>query len=358
MSDFYQELKKNGYMILKKQIAVPSFSRLQKDIDILDNQMIAIFKRSKHLKRFQSYITPKQQELTNLIKLTIQSVSKKLPMHSFENAVLLKSSKGCEVQPAHSDYQPECDDSDNYLQACGLLLAIMPNTTLTLWENLKNNNLTMDHGSVVLPTTIHLDIGDILLFTGDQIHSGSAYDEINYRIHIYVDSPFQKMAFENKTWRVDQNGPKQPNRCIELLKNVENNDFKNYIQVIYNKQTNKFFELDSLTRKEILNITDGIIYYATPNLDPLQGNKDPYDAPNKHTRRSEFAGYTKCLWYKCRKTHIFKYFAFDKQSAEIQQNPFNLQKGTTLFWVLELNPETNKPWPESIQISVIHDHIL
>jgi hypothetical protein len=364
---FYHHINKKGYVVLPKVMAhaIPSSKSMQPDIKKLDNQMHAIFKRSRHLKRFQSVITEKTKIINKLVQQTILFAQTKLPHHSFDNAVLLKSIAGCEVQPAHSDYPPPSPEKDttDILKACGLILSIMPNTTLTLWEGLRNNNLTLNDGPPVLPTILTLEPGDVLLFMADQIHAGSAYDDLNYRIHIYVDSPAQMMGRTNTTWRVDQNGPSQPNRVIELLKDVPENDFKNYLHVIespiLDSGHREFYEVDSLTEKELNAMIkdNGILCYTTPNIDALQGNANPYPAPFLHTRRSEFLGFTKCLWYKCKKTREFKYFAFDYQTKDIQMNPDNLQQGITLFWVQEKNPQTNTYWPENIQVSVIYASI-
>ena len=34
-----------------------------------------------------------------------------------------------------------------------------------------------------------LDAGDIVIFRGDLIHSGAAYDTCNISLHLYIDSP-------------------------------------------------------------------------------------------------------------------------------------------------------------------------
>jgi hypothetical protein len=38
-------------------------------------------------------------------------------------------------------------------------------------------------------TILNLNKGDILIFRADLVHAGSDYDELNIRLHTYLDSP-------------------------------------------------------------------------------------------------------------------------------------------------------------------------
>jgi hypothetical protein len=355
----YEEIEKIGYLILPNIISIPSWSGLTKDIKQLDKQMYPIFKRANKSRRYQAHITPKQKQLNNLVDEVIDKLQSQLPLFSFKNPVLLKSDPGCQVQPAHSDLGPSIAvDSNNptIVQSLGLLLCLQPDTTLTVWKGLKNNNIEAKNGPPVLPSILLLHPGDILLFLGNQIHAGSAYEIENYRIHIYLESIKQKIE-TNKTWRVDQNTINN-GRCVEILQNIDANDFDSYLHVIQSPESiekTEFYEIDSLTEEEYKEMIqqNGKECYVTTNIQPLQGNADPYPAPSSHTRRSPFTGYTKALWYRSPKDHQCHYYAFSCQSKIIQTNPQNLQAGTTLFWVQEKN-EHNQYYLPQEQLPVLY----
>lgn len=337
------------------------------------HEMHSIFKHGKSEKRFQASIpfsTSDSNQLSIVVKKIISFMEPKFRRHNFVNPVLLKSLPGCEVQPAHSDYPPvqenmedekvEVEEDGRKLRkhnttSFGLICAIMPNTKFTIWPGLTNRNLelTKEH-STVLPLTLNLNAGDVLLFSGDQIHAGSAYENLNYRIHMYVDGKTNKMENKNKTWLAAKHGP-QPNRCVELIQCVKGNDFKNFIRVIKSPDNlliiPEFYEWDSLTlqEKNLMQKDGGIQYFATSNLDPLQGSANPYPPPHAYTRRCDFKHATKCIWFKG------SYYLFSIQSKEVKEKLNNsmLMCGLVLFWVLEKNPKTQQEWSYDIQIPVV-----
>ena len=96
-------------------------------------------------------------------------------------AVVLHSFAGCRAQPLHCDYDPDAQRALRK-KPLGVLVAIEEGTALQLGERL-----------------VSLHSGDMLVFEGDQLHAGAAYDVDNTRIHVYVDSPVCPGA-EGMTW--------------------------------------------------------------------------------------------------------------------------------------------------------------
>ena len=88
-------------------------------------------------------------------------------------------------QPAHFDFDPSkvvhLPDSHKPLLT---VVALEDNTFLDVWVGYKQ----LLDGSLTTPlrsTRVCLHSGDVLVFVGDLIHAGSAYDEENIRLHCY-----------------------------------------------------------------------------------------------------------------------------------------------------------------------------
>ena len=96
--------------------------------------------------------------------------------------VLLRSEPGCARQRWHTDY-PAPAVRDLARPPFGCLTALMPNTTLDIWPN----------------QVIKLDPGDMVFFRGDVVHAGSAYEQLNVRVHTYIESPELKRR-PNRTY--------------------------------------------------------------------------------------------------------------------------------------------------------------
>lgn len=102
----------------------------------------------------------------------------------FGGAVVLKSTKGCERQSWHTDYDPSAL-SKLQNKPLGVILAIEGGTKFSTPNK-----------------TYRLKRGDLLVFDGDVVHAGSAYKKHNTRIHLYVDS-LEHSRLSNKTWIVN-----------------------------------------------------------------------------------------------------------------------------------------------------------
>ena len=85
--------------------------------------------------------------------------------------VVLSSQPGCKQQPWHTDYDTTAVAGLD-VKPLGVLLALQDGTRFEEF-----------------PDTTHcLCRGDMLVFDGDVVHAGSAYDTGNLRLHAYVES--------------------------------------------------------------------------------------------------------------------------------------------------------------------------
>lgn len=113
----------------------------------------------------------------------ILSKMKLLHSRTMSNPVVLHSSAMCEQQQWHYDYNPDVTRTLR-VKPLGVILALQDGT--------KFETLTRTH---------ELSRGDILVFRGDVLHAGAAYEKENTRVHTYLDVPNVKRA-RNRTWMV------------------------------------------------------------------------------------------------------------------------------------------------------------
>ena len=120
-----------------------------------------------------------------------------------ENPVILHSRPGCQPQAAHCDYEP-----NQHLKACkdsqiplALVVCLMPNTTLRVWP--KSHRLVTGNSECtsIECQKLSLTPGDIVVFRGDLVHAGSEYEQENFRVHYYLDSPLVPRE-KNRTWLI------------------------------------------------------------------------------------------------------------------------------------------------------------
>jgi hypothetical protein len=118
------------------------------------------------------------------------------PQHTARDWVLLESLPGCRQQAAHTDYVPTAElrtASDSEMPLL-FMLAIEDDTYLDVWPRTHR-----PRRHPVSQTTVRLNAGDAVLFRGDLVHAGSAYEKHNLRIHAYLDHPAVPRD-PNRTW--------------------------------------------------------------------------------------------------------------------------------------------------------------
>jgi hypothetical protein len=79
----------------------------------------------------------------------------------------------------------------------GCLIALEEGASFVIWPRSIRSNYVKDSINVVLRP------GDIIVFRGDLVHAGAAYQETNHRIHCYLDSSRRKRP-TNQTFFPDQ----------------------------------------------------------------------------------------------------------------------------------------------------------
>jgi hypothetical protein len=101
--------------------------------------------------------------------------------------VVLRSEPGCLAQRSHTDYLPKnvahLSDDDMPL-AC--VIACMDQTYFDVWPGAIR---CFDEvaGKVFHHKRVMLNAGDMLVFRGDLVHGGAAFDLLNVRVHAYLD---------------------------------------------------------------------------------------------------------------------------------------------------------------------------
>lgn len=118
------------------------------------------------------------------------ALQKAHPSHTIRDFALLVSRPGCRCQAAHTDYVPtpamlRATDTEMPLL---FLLALEDNTTLEVWPQSHLVVQGYRGPPAIQRQTVHLSAGDAILFRGDLVHAGSAYESQNLRIHAYLDS--------------------------------------------------------------------------------------------------------------------------------------------------------------------------
>jgi hypothetical protein len=121
-----------------------------------------------------------------------------LPFHVFTEPHIVCSEMGCGEQAPHCDYSPEAFDIDHCPYSA--IMSVQQGTKLNIWEGSSH----MVRNDLPLPDnkqTIGLEIGDVIFFRGDCVHSGCSYESKNYRIFVYLDLP-DVVRQKDLTWQI------------------------------------------------------------------------------------------------------------------------------------------------------------
>lgn len=96
---------------------------------------------------------------------------------------ILHSKSGCRRQQWHTDYDPDLCKMAK-VKPMGVIFAFENST----YFNTRNRKIVLKKGQV-------------LIFDGDMVHAGSAYEKENTRMHLYLDSD-EVPRLRNKTYLV------------------------------------------------------------------------------------------------------------------------------------------------------------
>lgn len=141
--------------------ALESYSR------VLDAGSDAIF--NPNPRRFQTRLS-REDPLVVRVEAFLRRAGY-LDNRTLADAVVLRSLTGCQRQQWHTDFDPRTCQSAATMPL-GILLALQDDT---YFHVLDEEVFTMERG-------------DVLIFSGDTVHAGAAYEKTNVRIHMYMDS--------------------------------------------------------------------------------------------------------------------------------------------------------------------------
>ena len=212
-----KRLHKKGYCVFRPKIPEELLEKGKSNILELSHRSAQpIFNhnastRKNDRKRLQTSIRKNKKNrplLEFLESFVLSRTNSKLKPSTW---VSIRSQEGCQEQAPHTDYVPTSklqnltNDADMPL-AC--VFALEDGTKLNVWE--RSSGLITGKSPMpkrpIRKKIVFLKKGDFLIFRGDTIHAGSAYERENTRVHVYLDNPDVPRQ-SNKTWLV-LNDPK------------------------------------------------------------------------------------------------------------------------------------------------------
>ena len=111
-------------------------------------------------------------------------LSKLCPNHRIGGTTVLNSKCGCLSQRSHTDYCPEqLRDIDDDAVPLACVVALKDQTFFDVWPGAIRFNAQ----TLFTHQRLELKQGDVLVFRGDLVHAGAAFDEVNVRVHCYLD---------------------------------------------------------------------------------------------------------------------------------------------------------------------------
>ena len=176
-------LNSDGYFVIKQAIRVDS-NVIYKLRGQVEKRGRVIFGHDR--KRLQCKVRHGSKPLQAFIgALSMLVIKDHMPTYNVNPSewVIVRSLPGGQPQPAHCDYDPKIIENEpNERKPFAALVAVEPDTKLTVWKGCFGKITNQ-----VQPEDVTLDPGDMLIFRGDLVHAGSAYDQDNIRLHCYFD---------------------------------------------------------------------------------------------------------------------------------------------------------------------------
>lgn len=190
------DLKLRGWAIVKSVVDTQDKDLKQYVANVEAQRLKPIFnsvsKRDK--RRLQTVLPPYTNEpWAQIVKDVIQTLTPGLTM---VESALIHSAPGCTKQRRHTDYDSaavaECE-----IKPYSLLIAISDEAKLHIYPREREGGGGGEEGGnegdeelkELKELTITLKPGDGILFRGDIMHAGAAYNDANTRLFAYLDSP-------------------------------------------------------------------------------------------------------------------------------------------------------------------------
>jgi len=184
-----EQLHGLGYQVFREFVKVPStFGGIEQVLKQCPNETLInnelLESESNDLMRRQTcfqFIKDRLRNASTFEALVVEKLARLFPQHCCADMVILSSQPGCLAQMAHTDYSvEECHGSIVPL-AC--IVALMDNTPLDVWPGSIGGET-----GLFAHSQIRLNRGDALVFRGDLVHGGAAFDAFNARLHVYLDN--------------------------------------------------------------------------------------------------------------------------------------------------------------------------
>lgn len=132
------------------------------------------YRKSYDLKNDQDWLdAPWLADIQSIIKEQFRLFEPKVTLN---DPSVLMSVPGCGKQRWHYDFDTDPPYFHPTVKSYSVMLGLQNNTKLDIFDQLTN----LEH-------QIIYNKGDLLIFRGDLIHAGSAYDNWNTRVHWYAD---------------------------------------------------------------------------------------------------------------------------------------------------------------------------
>lgn len=195
------EVIRDGFTISEEefeQLKHHAIRRMVPEMDVIFNNAAAGDERNDQLR---SQIDFKKFVGTDSVMAALQQrlngkLREMFPWLEPNDMVVLRSDPGCADQRSHTDYTKQ-DLLRRKRQRRDLLVndmrmplasvvAVMPNTFFDVWPG-AIDCFGQGNGRVFSHLRLVLNPGDLLIFRGDLVHGGAAFDTFNIRIHTYMD---------------------------------------------------------------------------------------------------------------------------------------------------------------------------
>lgn len=229
------QLDSEGYVVLQNRVQIPDEIR-DNFVNLADKKASPIFNhneksKTNDRKRVQVNVNRKRKYIDAFMKSIETPLIKMFPHLEINDWVIIKSKPGCKDQAAHTDYPPSEDMTDESKIPVNIMVALQNDTYVNVWpksQRLICKDLVDDNGisqwdemsraqyksyRAIKMIKIKMNKGDLLLFRGDLVHSGSGYSETNYRLHCFMDHSYRT---PNRTWLIHTHASEHMRRLINV----------------------------------------------------------------------------------------------------------------------------------------------
>lgn len=202
-------LRTHGYVVLRGALRQPGAMLSRASALLKAHAARPIFNHNgmhakndgRRLQVSASLSRGRRGELLHLLEAALATESLPTSGLCISPGVFIHSRPGCQAQAAHTDWEPAPGAPTAY----GVLGALEHRTTLDVWPG---THVASFHGDaadgspqVYERMSVHLSPGDLVVFSSDLVHAGSAYSVPNTRLHVYADH-VARPRVKNRTYDV------------------------------------------------------------------------------------------------------------------------------------------------------------